>query len=66
MGHQVSDDSIADKTPKCRCGDPIKQVDLYAGPFGTKSGPRYGWQHVEKYRNFSHQARLDWEALANE
>ncbi len=57
---------MSDNEPRCRCGDRIKEVDLYAGPFGQKSGPRFGWQHIDKYRNFSHQARLDWEDLANQ
>ena len=43
---------------KCHCGDDMKLVDLREGPFGMRTGPRYGWQHVVKMRNFSHQARL--------
>lgn len=49
--------------PRCRCGAPVKQIDLYAGHFGQKSGPRFGWVHVDRDRNLNHQARLDCEAL---
>ena len=60
----MSDDPA--RQPKCRCGDDIKQIDLRSLIFPTRTGPRFGWVHVDRDRNLSHQARLDWEDLANQ